>query len=156
MIDYELWVYYSRRCAEGDYSCLTPEQSIQIRNYHHIQYNQLLATEDALKLVDNVIYTSYMRTVVGDHGPYIEFAEEQLACHLIVQPGQEYRMTPKFIKNVKYLWMTPDFGALKIYKQLKKVSYADYLPSMYYVCPFELINFLKTYDTKAYDTRRRV
>lgn len=89
-----------------------------------------------------VVCNGYTRIVVGDYGAFIEFDEEQANFdEYIIAPGQEYRVNnPRYSKNVKYIWMTiPDGSNIKIYKQKKKVSYADYKSGMYYISPHECV-----------------
>ena len=87
-----------------------------------------------------VVCNGYTRIVVGDYGAFIEFDEEQANLdEYIITPGQEYRVNnPRYSKNVKYIWMTiPDGSNIKIYKQKKKVAYADYKSGMFYISPHE-------------------
>ena len=87
-----------------------------------------------------VVCSGYTRIVVGDYGAFIEFDEEQANIDkYIIAPGQEYRVdNPRYSKNVKYIWMTiPDGSNIKIYKQKKKVAYADYKSGMFYISPHE-------------------
>ncbi len=89
-----------------------------------------------------LICNGYKRIVVGDYGAFIEFDKEQAnAEQYIIAPGQEYRVNDqKYAKNVKYIWMTiADDSNIKIYKQKKKVTYADYKSGFYYVSPHECI-----------------
>lgn len=99
---------------------------------------------------DTVLYTKtgtvvcngYTRIVVGDYGAFIEFDKEQANFDkYIIAPGQEYRVNDlKYSKNVKYIWMTiADGSNIKIYKQKKKVAYADYRGEMFYISPHECI-----------------
>lgn len=99
---------------------------------------------------DTVLYTKtgtvvcngYTRIVVGDYGAFIEFDKEQANFNkYIIAPGQEYRVNDlKYSKNVKYIWMTiADGSNIKIYKQKKKVAYADYRGGMFYISPHECI-----------------
>lgn len=86
------------------------------------------------------ICDSYDRIVVGDYGAFIEFSNEPENTEFIIQHGQEYRINdPRYSQNVKYIWMTIDDGSrIKIYKQKKTVSYADYLPGKFYVSVHEV------------------
>ena len=89
-----------------------------------------------------VVCNGYTRIVVGDYGAFIEFDKEQAnSDRYIIAPGQEYRINdPKYSKNVKYIWMTiADGSNIKIYKQKKKVAYADYRSGMFYISPHECI-----------------
>lgn len=88
-----------------------------------------------------VVCDGYKRIVIGDYGAFIEFTPEQANHYLFkVQEGQEYRINdPKYSKNVKYEWLTlKDKSGIKIYKQKKTVSYADYKKGMFYVSPHEV------------------
>ena len=80
----------------------------------------------------------YERVVIGDYGAFIEMSDVQISRCLITQPGQEFRLDKKY--NVKYQWLTVKDGSeIKVYYQLREVSYADYKPGMYYVSPYEII-----------------
>lgn len=82
----------------------------------------------------------YDRIVIGDYGAFVEFFAEPEETHFIIQPGQEYRVNdPRYSIHVKYIWMTVnDNSGIKIYKQRKTVTYADYLPDRYYVSVHEV------------------
>ncbi len=86
------------------------------------------------------ICNKYDRIVVGDYGAFIEFSEDAVASEFIIQPGQEYRVNDeKYKKHVKYIWLTINDGShIKIYKQKRKVSYADYKTKKYYVSVHEV------------------
>lgn len=92
-------------------------------------------------LSGTLLATGYKRIVIGDYGAFVEFEPSQiLAGKLIVQPGQEYRIDePRYAERVKYQWLTVgDHSGIKIYFQQKTVSYADYVPGMYYISPYEI------------------
>lgn len=85
-----------------------------------------------------VLCHEYKRIVVGDYGAFIEFDISQ-SINFKVTPGQEYRTLKEFKNNVKYLWYTcKDNSNCKIYQQIRTVSYADYLPGMCYISPYEV------------------
>ncbi len=87
------------------------------------------------------IATGYNRIVIGDYGAFIEFTPEQICKEsLCVKPGQEFRINdPQFADRVKYHWLTAkDRSDIKVYFQQKTVTYADYLPGMYYISPYEI------------------
>ena len=91
----------------------------------------------------SLLCSGYGRIVVGDYGAFIEFSPDQAQERsFIVKPGQEYRINdPKYSKHVKYEWLTIDDGSdIKIYKQKRTVSYADYKAGMYYVSVHEVQN----------------
>lgn len=87
------------------------------------------------------IATGYQRIVIGDYGSFVEITPEQMRKETLrCKPGQEYRFADeRFAVNVKYLWLTAkDRSNCKIYFQKKQVSYADYIPGMYYISPYEV------------------
>lgn len=96
--------------------------------------NTPLFTKNGTKICDG-----YDRIVIGDYGAFVEFRSEPDETKFVVQPGQEYRIDDKkYSDRVKYIWMTIDDGSgIKIYKQKKRVTYADYLPKRYYVSVHE-------------------
>lgn len=84
----------------------------------------------------------YDRIVIGDYGAFIEISPDHiLQNNLHCKVGQEYRFTDeRYAKNVKYLWLTAaDHSDCKIYLQKKRVDYADYVPGMYYISPYEVV-----------------
>lgn len=86
------------------------------------------------------IATGYRRIVIGDYGAFVEVVAEQIVRDaLCVKKGQEYRYKDeRFAEHVKYLWLTAkDASDCKIYLQKKTVDYADYVPGMYYISPYE-------------------
>ena len=87
---------------------------------------------------NTLLCRAYDRIVVGDYGAFIEFKDA--ASEFVIQPGQEYRVyDDKYKNNVKYIWLTtPDQSNIKIYKQKRTVSYADYKPNYYYVSVHEV------------------
>lgn len=87
------------------------------------------------------ICDSYKRIVVGDYGAFIEFDKPTRDDLFVIAPGQEFRVNDdRYSKNVKYIWLTVDDNSnVKIYRQKKGVTYADYLPGMYYVSVHEVI-----------------
>lgn len=92
-------------------------------------------------LAGTPLCSGYERIVIGDYGAFIEIAPERIyQASLRCKPGQEYRYRDsRFSENVKYLWLTAkDQSDCKIYLQKKTVSYADYVPGMYYISPYEV------------------
>ena len=86
------------------------------------------------------ICSGYHRIVIGDYGAFVEIPEAMICQeNIMCKKGQEYREKDEKYKNVKYLWYTGKNTAdCKIYLQKKTVDYADYVPGMYYVSPYEL------------------
>lgn len=91
-------------------------------------------------LVGSKLCTGYNRIVIGDYGAFVEISPEQMITeNLVVKKGQEFRLNdPQYKDNVKYHWLTTiDSSDCKIYFQQKTVAYADYVPGMYYISPYE-------------------
>lgn len=88
----------------------------------------------------SMVCTDYNRIVVGDYGAFVEFDPHYEGTNFIIAPGQEYRVNDeRYSQNVKYIWLTINDGSrIKIYKQKKRVAYADYLPEKYYVSVHEV------------------
>lgn len=87
------------------------------------------------------IATGYQRIVIGDYGAFVEIAPGQICKDALrCKPGQEYRYAEeRFAANIKYLWLTTkDRSDCKIYFQKKGVNYADYVPGMFYISPYEV------------------
>lgn len=88
------------------------------------------------------VANKYRRIVIGHYGAFIEIdPEDMIMENVIVKPGQEYRMQDEgFSSRVKYYWMTiKDDTDIKLYQQLKAVTYADYKAFKWYVSPFEVL-----------------
>jgi hypothetical protein len=89
-----------------------------------------------------LISSGYNRIVIGDYGAFIEFDLKQVVKkNLKIKKGQEYRIKDeKYKNNVKYIWLTAkDESDIKVYFQRKTVVYADYIPNVFYVSPFEIM-----------------
>ena len=87
------------------------------------------------------ICNAFSRIVIGDYGAFVEITPEQICSGILMcKPGEEYRYRePRYSQNVKYLWLTAkDSSGCKIYFQKKPVDYADYVPGMYYISPYEV------------------
>lgn len=90
-----------------------------------------LITKEGTKIANK-----YNRIVVGDYGAYYEInPSDIIKDNIIVKNGEEYRIKdPNYKDKVKYEWYTTkDNSDVKIYRQKRKVSYADYKPGMVYV-----------------------
>ena len=56
----------------------------------------------------------------------------------VYEKGEEYRVDQYWRKKVKYIWYTIPTADIKIYWQLRTVSYADYKVKKFYVSPYEI------------------
>ena len=89
----------------------------------------------------SLVCTHYNRIVIGDYGAFVEFTPQQANEQIfIVMPGQEFRINnPRYSAHVKYEWLTiDDKSKIKIYRQKRTVTYADYIVGMYYVSVHEV------------------
>jgi hypothetical protein len=118
-----------------NYRSLPKKASIKYRKFFIDTCPQLNHNMPIFDSDNNIIAFRFTRIVVGDYGAFIEFDEID-ANHEIFQipENQRFRLSSNFCG--KYLWMTT--GKTKIYKQLRTVSYADYLVGKYYISPFEV------------------
>jgi len=97
-----------------------------------------------MNLYSNVgirIARGYQRVVIGGRGPYVEFTEENLSGEdgswsLIIPEDQKWRLTSKTAYYIEY--RCRGTANAKIYKQVRRVDYADYIPGLFYISPFEL------------------
>ena len=79
-----------------------------------------------------LLSTSYRRLVIGDYGAYVEIDPHQM----VYMPYNKFPGNPRR-DTIKYIWQCgPDNE--KIYFQLRTVSYADYIPGMYYISPDDI------------------
>ena len=84
------------------------------------------------------IATGYTRIVIGGRGPYIEFTTDMMINnHMHIPDNQLYRFNDMRVYYIEY--RTNNDDNVKIYKQLKTVSYADYKIGMWYISPFDLL-----------------
>jgi len=143
-----IWDKFWRNVNKGNYNVLTEEESLVIRDIHserlkahYKQYSVDGTLALPIRLQDGTPFLSgYRRIVVGDHGAYIEFEEKDLLLPIQTKKGQEWRENENY--ECKYHWKQPVTNDtprnVKIYFQTKRVKYADYLTSMYYVDPYEV------------------
>ena len=78
----------------------------------------------------------YSRIVVGERGPYIEF--KNLRFSVIGIPFNEFSRLWRDVYYVEY--RSRDESQVKVYKQKKKVKYADYKIGLFYISLFDLID----------------
>lgn len=75
------------------------------------------------------IARGYQRVVIGARGPYIEFTWKHMVHGNVIETDVPHR----YFKE----WHTPD--GVRVYEQLERVDYADYLVGCIYVSPFKLV-----------------
>ncbi|MBQ8619080.1 MAG: hypothetical protein IJ418_16410 [Clostridia bacterium] len=125
------------------YKPLPDDLSKQYREYFVNNTPDFLAENKSQPLYTThgtLICDGFRRIVVGDYGAFVEFNLSQANdTHFRIAPGQEYRVKDPKYANVKYHWYTiPDQSNIKIYFQKNRVTYADYIPGMYYVSVHEV------------------
>lgn len=120
---------YSERCREIYRETLPLWVSIEGAS------NTQLAT-----LSGTVICEGYERIVIGDYGAFIEIKPQDMRTDMLYVPReQEYRFSEQYKDRVKYYWLTAkDNSNIKVYQQVRGVSYADYKAGMFYISPFEV------------------
>ena len=143
----EMLAFQARLAAERKYAPVEIDLFVgDVRE----KYREALPTWCALNGDPNTLLYSlsgtllsrgYKRIVIGDYGAFVEITPEQIQKDALqCKPGQEYRFQDeRFSQYIKYLWLTAkDKSDCKIYLQKKTVKYADYIPGMYYISPYEL------------------
>ncbi|MCK5017103.1 MAG: hypothetical protein KAS32_08520 [Candidatus Peribacteraceae bacterium] len=84
-----------------------------------------------------IIANGYNRVVIGDRGPYIEFIGNQIYKHNIFIPKNEkWRQLSPNSFYIEYRSKCDSY--VKLYFQIKTVSYADYKVGLWYIDPKEL------------------
>lgn len=78
-----------------------------------------------------LLISGYTRIVIGDRGPYVECELSQLNNEVLRESSQ---------KHYYYLELRSVPDDVKVYVQAKCVDYADYVPGLCYVSPFELFD----------------
>ena len=119
------------------YKPLPPDWSATARRYYESRLELPLAGQPGIEFRTprgTVIAVGYNRIVVGDYGPYIEYTPEQIRAATLRD-----RFAGPPTRPVKYIWLSPRDGSdVKVYRQERTVSYADYVPGMYYIAPHEV------------------
>lgn len=89
------------------------------------------------------IANGYVRIVIGERGPYIEFTSDQIVHENIFVPNDQ----KKRLNNGIYYYdeyRSKDKSFVKLYFQKKTVKYADYKCGLWYVSPFDIVSNKKT------------
>src|SRR5208337_5671125 len=77
-----------------------------------------------------ILARGYVRVEFGGRGPYIEFSPCQIVHEAIKHVGAKWVQYSEF--------RSTDAGKVKLYFQKQKVDYANYVPGMWYISPFDL------------------
>ena len=83
------------------------------------------------------VATGYRRVVIGDRGPYVEFAHDHVFQVLHTPEDQKWRAEGDWPMKVFYFEFRTADGVM-VYKQNRTVKYADYQIGMFYVSPWDL------------------
>lgn len=83
------------------------------------------------------------RVVVGGRGSYVEFCDTNMIKDAILIPKySQYRINNSNVYYIEY--RSDDKSNVKVYYQLKIVSYADYIPGKWYISVKDLYTDFKT------------
>ena len=86
-----------------------------------------------------IVGRGYLRIVWGGRGPYVEFGDDMITKQKGIKQGEAWRCQEGFGNKAFYEhWETVDHLHTMIYRQRKRVDYADYRPFFYYVDPLLL------------------
>ena len=77
-----------------------------------------------------VLARGYVRVEFGGRGPYIEFSPCQIV-HEAIKP-----IKAKWVQYSEF--RSTDISNVKLYFQKQTVDYANYVPGMWYISPFDL------------------
>lgn len=83
-----------------------------------------------------LIAVGYQRVVIGDRGPYVEFAPSHIMKEgWSIPKDQQWRIHGRcyYVEG-----RTTDESNVKMYYQKATVGYADYKVGMWYISPFDL------------------
>jgi hypothetical protein len=87
--------------------------------------------------IGTVVAYGYLRVVLGGRGPYVEMADRHIEKgNLHVPEKAAWRLDNR--RAYYHEYRTDDAAYTKVYRQLIPVDYADYIPGMWYVSPFDL------------------
>lgn len=77
----------------------------------------------------------YKRVVIGGRGPYIEIEPQHMELRNTIHVADWRLSSPQ----AYYVELRSRCACnVKIYHQRRTVSYADYVPGLYYISPFDL------------------
>jgi hypothetical protein len=80
----------------------------------------------------------YLRVVIGQRGPYVEFSPNQIVWeNFLIPENQKYRLNNAVVYYDEYRSKDPLF--VKLYRQKRPVAYADYKVGLCYISPFDLL-----------------
>jgi len=83
------------------------------------------------------IAKGYIRVIIGERGPYVEFEERHITRENISIPkNQAWRVDHPNAYYVEY--RSSDYCNVKIYEQKKTVDYANYKIGCWYISPFDM------------------
>lgn len=77
-----------------------------------------------------LLATGYNRIVIGGRGPYVEFSMRHLLYSKFFKVEASHRY---------YVELRSTQDNVKLYDQREQVDYADYVPGLYYISPFDLM-----------------
>lgn len=85
------------------------------------------------------VATGYVRVVIGDRGPYVEFSKGQVVkSNFYIPDDVKWKRLPEYKDKVYYYELRSKEDNVKLYYQTNTVDYADYKIGLLYMSPFEL------------------
>ena len=94
-------------------------------------------TTEFLSSAGFLLARGYERIVIGERGPHVEFYPKHMVLDAIAVPqDQRYRLASRTAYHVELRSLCG--SEVKIYKQRRRVDYADYQPGAYYISAFDL------------------
>ena len=142
----------AKLAAKYKYKKLPDDLSEKYRNFWKENIPDFLSVSGGriplYTVYGSLICEWYDRIVIGDYGAFIEFPESAICNNFEVEKGQEYRINDeRYSSRVKYHWLTISDGSyIKIYKQIRGVTYADYQPNKYYISVHEVFDMESVAD----------
>ena len=86
----------------------------------------------------SLLTRGYVRIVIGDRGPYVEFEEKHIIDDSVMIPSDQQDRIHHPDKYYYAELRSKDEAYTKVYYQFKVVNYADYKIGMFYISPFDL------------------
>ena len=102
--------------ADYESRLLVPVVSDGVRREFYCKGGELLAI-------------GYTRVVIGKRGPYVEFDSTQLYHDHFEEANADHSY---------FVELRSTLSNVMLYYQLKTVDYADYVPGMFYMSPWDL------------------
>lgn len=82
-----------------------------------------------------LVANDYLRVVVGDYGPWVEFDRSQILTPLPLLPGHEWRLDTEYLerRGLQIKYIARHINGVMVYDQVATVKYADYQVGKIYI-----------------------